>query len=108
MPEGPLVHYDAGKLEKALQEKKIKVEFGIHGLKASEPSLRGLRVTAVEAYGKQFRIHFSDDRILLIHRMMWVSWFFLSLRQFLQIPSRRTSALLMIPGNVRPRESMDR
>jgi len=74
MAEGPLVHYYASKLEKILRGQKVQVEFGIRKLKASEPSLRDLRVTVVEAYGKQFRIHFSDHRILLIHLMMWGSW----------------------------------
>jgi hypothetical protein len=61
MAEGPLVHYYASKLEKILPGKKVQVEFGIHKLKASEPSLRGLRVTGVEVHGKRCRIHFSEN-----------------------------------------------
>jgi len=74
MAEGPLVHYYAKRLQRVLRGKEVSVEFGIRKLKHHEPSLRDLRVTQVEAYGKQLRIHFSNTRILLIHLMMWGSW----------------------------------
>jgi endonuclease-8 len=74
MAEGPVVHHYAKALAKALIGKKVQVEFGIRKLKSLEPSLRGLRVTEVSPHGKQFRIHLSDGRILLVHLMMWGSW----------------------------------
>ena len=74
MAEGPLVHHYANRLRKVLKGKEARVEFGIKGLKQFEPSLEGLRVQEVEAYGKQFRIHFPEDRVLLVHLMMWGSW----------------------------------
>jgi endonuclease-8 len=52
----------------------VHVEFGVRKLKHLEPSLRNLRVSDVEAYGKQFRIRLSDRRIILVHLMMWGYW----------------------------------
>ncbi len=74
MAEGPLVHYYANRLRRVLKGKEVRVEFGIRKLKQFEPSLEGLRVQDVEAHGKQFRIHFPDNRVLLVHLMMWGSW----------------------------------
>jgi len=74
MAEGPLVHHYANRLRRALKGKGVRVEFGIRKLKQFEPSLEGLRVQEVEAHGKQFRIHFPDNRVLLVHLMMWGSW----------------------------------
>jgi len=74
MAEGPLVHYYARRLQRVLQGKAVWVEFGVRKLKVFGPSLGGLQVRNVEAYGKQLRIHFSDTRILLVHLMMWGSW----------------------------------
>ena len=71
MAEGPLVHHYANRLRRVLKGKEARVEFGIKRLKQLEPSLEGLRVQEVEAYGKQFRIHFPEDRVLLVHLMMW-------------------------------------
>lgn len=74
MTEGPLVHYYARQLAKVLEGKPVDVAFGLKSLKAEEASLRGLSVRTVEAHGKQFRIHLSDGRIILVHLMMWGSW----------------------------------
>jgi len=74
MAEGPLVHHYANRLRRVLKGKEVRVEFGIKRLKQFELSLEGLRVHEVEAYGKQFRIHFPEDRVLLVHLMMWGSW----------------------------------
>ena len=74
MAEGPLVHHYANRLRKVLKGKEVRVEFGIRKLKVFEPSLEGLYIQEVEAHGKQFRIHFSDERVLLVHLMMWGSW----------------------------------
>jgi DNA-formamidopyrimidine glycosylase len=74
MAEGPVVHHYVRQLKKTLQSKTVEVEFNLKKLKEFEPSLRNLRVAEVEAHGKQFRIHFSDERVLLIHLMMWGSW----------------------------------
>lgn len=74
MAEGPLVHHYANRLRRVLKEREVRVEFGIKRLKQLEPSLEGLRVQEVEAYGKQFRVHFPDARVLLVHLMMWGSW----------------------------------
>jgi len=74
MAEGPLVHYYAKRLRKVLKGREVRVKFGIRKLKQLEPSLKGLRIQDVEAHGKQFRIQFPDDRVLLVHLMMWGSW----------------------------------
>jgi endonuclease-8 len=74
MAEGPLVHFYANRLRKVLKGKEVQVEFGIRKLKQFEPPLAGLRIQDVEAHGKQFRIHFPDNRVLLVHLMMWGSW----------------------------------
>jgi endonuclease-8 len=74
MAEGPLVHHYANRLRKVLKGREVEVEFAIRKLKQFEPSLAGLRIQDVEAHGKQFRIHFPDNRVLLVHLMMWGSW----------------------------------
>jgi len=74
MAEGPLVHHYANRLRKVLKGREVRVEFGIRKLRQFEPSLEGLRIQDVEAHGKQFRIHFPDNRLLLVHLMMWGSW----------------------------------
>lgn len=76
MAEGPLVHRYARRLRSLLRGKEVLIEFGLKKLKPLESSLQGIRVQEVEAHGKQFRIHLSDHRILLIHLMMWGSWRF--------------------------------
>lgn len=74
MTEGPLVHHYVNQLKKVLQGKDVQIEFRLRKLKDVEPSLQNIHIQKVEAHGKQFRIHFSDHRILLIHLMMWGSW----------------------------------
>jgi len=74
MAEGPVVHYYSRQLSSVLQNKRVEIVFGPKKLKAAESSLQGAVVTGVEAHGKQFRIHISDGRILLVHLMMWGSW----------------------------------
>lgn len=74
MAEGPLVHHYANRLRRVLKGREVRVEFGIRKLRQFEASLQGLRVREVEAHGKQFRIYFPDDRVLLVHLMMWGSW----------------------------------
>ena len=74
MAEGPLVPHYANRLRKVLKGREVQVEFGIRKLKQFEPSLAGLRIQDVEAHGKQFRIHFPDNRVVLVHLMMWGSW----------------------------------
>ncbi|UCD58719.1 MAG: Fpg/Nei family DNA glycosylase [Candidatus Hydrogenedentota bacterium] len=74
MAEGPVVHYYSRMLAKALKGRQVDIELGVRKLKAVEPSLRGIRITDVSPHGKQFRIRFSDGRILLVHLMMWGSW----------------------------------
>ncbi len=74
MAEGPLVHHYVNQLKKVLQGRAVRIEFRLQKLKELEPSLHNIRIQKVEAHGKQFRIHFSDRRILLIHLMMWGSW----------------------------------
>jgi endonuclease-8 len=74
MAEGPLVHHYVNQLKKVLQGRDVRIEFRFRKLKDVEPSLRNIHIQKVEAHGKQFRIHFSDQRILLIHLMMWGSW----------------------------------
>ena len=77
MAEGPLVHRLARDLSRALKGKRVEVEFGPKSpkaLKPLEPSLQGVRLRDVEAFGKQFRFSFEDGRILLVHLMMWGWW----------------------------------
>lgn len=74
MAEGPVIHFYAKQLRRVLEGQEISVEFGLRKLKPMESSLQGLRVTCVEAYGKQIRIHLSDKRLILVHLMMWGSW----------------------------------
>ncbi|MFZ1947921.1 MAG: DNA-formamidopyrimidine glycosylase family protein [bacterium] len=77
MAEGPLVHRMARELGGALKGKRVDVEFGPKApgaLKPLEPSLRGVRLMDVEAFGKQFRFVFADGRTLLVHLMMWGWW----------------------------------
>jgi endonuclease-8 len=74
MAEGPLVHHYANQLRSVLKGKEVRVVFGIRKLKQLEPSLESLRIQDVEAHGKQLRIHFPDNRVLLVHLMMWGSW----------------------------------
>jgi len=74
MAEGPLVHHYARRLDRALQGKDVHIEFSSKKLRELEPSLNNLRVRGVEAHGKQFWIRLSDDRIILVHLMMWGTW----------------------------------
>ncbi len=74
MAEGPLVHHYVNQLKKVLQGREVRIEFRLQKLKDVEPSLQNIHIQKVEAHAKQFHIHFSDDRILLIHLMMWGSW----------------------------------
>lgn len=74
MAEGPVVHHYAKRLRAVLEDKEVRIEFGLKKLKASEPSVSKTRIVKVEAHGKQFRFHLEDQRILLIHLMMWGSW----------------------------------
>jgi endonuclease-8 len=74
MAEGPVIHFYATQLRRALEGQDVDIEFGIKRLKTMESSLQGLSVTRVEAQGKQIRIHLSDKRLILVHLMMWGSW----------------------------------
>lgn len=74
MAEGPVVHYQARNLDRVLRGREVRVTFGTRDLKPFEPTFQGVKVQAVEAYGKQFRIRFDDGRIFLVHLMMWGSW----------------------------------
>jgi endonuclease-8 len=74
MAEGPLVHYNARQLRRALRGKMAGIEFGVAKLKQYEPSLQRVRIKDVEAYGKQFRIRLAGGRVILVHLMMWGSW----------------------------------
>ena len=62
MAEGPLVHHYAKQLRKVLQGREVRIEFGLRKLKELEPSFEKIRIDNVEAYGKQFRFHFGDER----------------------------------------------
>ena len=74
MAEGPLVHFYADEIHEALEGKVVHVQFGIKKLKGRGKDLGGARVTRVEALGKQFRIFFSTDQVILVHLLMWGSW----------------------------------
>lgn len=74
MAEGPVIHYYAQQLRRVLKGKTVDIMLRTRSLKPDEQSLKGLSVTAVEAYGKQIRIHLADERLILVHLMMWGSW----------------------------------
>ena len=74
MAEGPVVHHYAKKLKEVLQGREVRIEFGLKKLKPLESSVENIRILKVEAHGKQFRFHLEDERVLLIHLMMWGSW----------------------------------
>jgi endonuclease-8 len=74
MAEGPLAHYYAGLLKKTLAGKEVEIEISSRKLNPEELKLHGLRVTDVQAHGKQVRIYLSDGRLFLVHLMMWGSW----------------------------------
>lgn len=74
MAEGPLVHYYTKQLKRVLRGKDVQIEFRIKTLKEKNTLFKNAHIQDVEAYGKQFRIHLSDDHVLLIHLMMWGSW----------------------------------
>jgi len=74
MAEGPVVHHYANQLRRVLKGKEVRVKFSIRKLKQFEPALEGLRVQGVEAHGKQLRIYFPNNQVLLVHLMMWGSW----------------------------------
>ena len=74
MAEGPLVHHYTKRLREILEGKKVRIEFRLRKLKEFEPSFQNIRIQKIEAHGKQFRIHFPDQSILLVHLMMWGSW----------------------------------
>jgi endonuclease-8 len=93
MAEGPLVHYYTRKLRKVLRGRKAKVTFGLRKLKPFERSLNGILIKDVEAYGKQFRIRFSDGRVLLVHLMMWGSWGIYGKGQPWERPRQRARAV---------------
>lgn len=74
MAEGPLVHHYANQLKNVLQGRDVRIEFRLGKLRDVDSSLQNTHIQKIEAHGKQFRIHFPDHRILLIHLMMWGSW----------------------------------
>jgi endonuclease-8 len=74
MAEGPLVHYYARKLDKILKGKVVDIEFRLKKLKSFESSFQKVTIDTVEAHGKQFRIYVSNNRIILVHLMMFGSW----------------------------------
>jgi endonuclease-8 len=74
MAEGPVIHFYARQLRRVLEGKTLDITLTTRALKPYERSLEGLRVTEVEAHGKQIRIYLSDKRLILVHLMMWGSW----------------------------------
>ena len=94
MAEGPLVHYYASRLKKVLEGRHVTIEFGVRNLKPLEASVRNVRVSEVEAHGKQFRIWLSDGRLLLVHLMMWGSWGIYRGGQVWERPPERARAVL--------------
>lgn len=74
MAEGPLVHHYARQLADVLEGEAVKVEFGIKRLAGEGASFTGSTLERVDPHGKQFRIRFSDGRLILVHLLMWGSW----------------------------------
>lgn len=97
MSEGPLVHTVARELRRALKGKRVSVRFGPRSLKAFERPYRGILVRDVEAYGKQFRITFQDDSVLLVHLMMWGWWRIYPKGSTWERPRERARAVLTTP-----------
>jgi formamidopyrimidine-DNA glycosylase len=61
-------------LKNVLEARDVRIEFCLRKLRDVDPSLQNKHIQKIEAHGKQFRIHFPNHRILLIHLMMWGSW----------------------------------
>jgi formamidopyrimidine-DNA glycosylase len=76
MAEGPLVHHYAKRLKQVLQGKEVRIEFRLRKFKELTPAFQKIRIQRVEAHGKQFRIHLPDEKVLLIHLLMWGSFGF--------------------------------
>lgn len=74
MAEGPVVHYYVRRLRRVLLHTDVTISFGTKALKAREKEFKNIRITAIEAHGKQFRIYCSNGTIILIHLLMWGSW----------------------------------
>lgn len=74
MAEGPVVHHYAKMLQRALEGKQAEVVFTSAELKPHSPTFQGTTVSRVEAHGKQIRIYFANERIILVHLLMWGSW----------------------------------
>lgn len=74
MAEGPLVHSIARRLDRVLSGRVVDVEFSAAKLADAAAALSGRRLERVEAWGKQFRIRFPEDRVLLVHLLMWGTW----------------------------------
>jgi endonuclease-8 len=72
--EGPVVHHLARQLREVLEGRTVEVEFGVKKLMGRRDVVNGRQIRRVEAWGKQFRIHFDDAWVLMVHLLMWGTW----------------------------------
>ena len=100
MAEGPVVHFFAEKLRNVLAGQPVDITFGIKRLKELGPSFSGVRISDVEAVGKQFRIHFEDGRIVLVHLLMWGTWRIYDAGEKWDKPESRARLIIRAPGTV--------
>lgn len=75
MPEGPEIRRAADEVESAIAHKTIlKVEFGLGHLKHWEPKFIGVRIYAVETYGKAMLTRFDNGLVIYSHNQLYGRW----------------------------------
>lgn len=75
MPEGPEIRRAADEVEDAVINKFIlKVTFGLDHLQHWEPKFIGVRVNAVETYGKAMLTHFNNGLVIYSHNQLYGRW----------------------------------
>jgi formamidopyrimidine-DNA glycosylase len=94
MAEGPVVHRYAARLNSILGGQTVDVRFGVQRLRYLEPDLARARIRRIEAWGKQFHIHFTDGRAILVHLLMWGSWGFYRKGEPWDKPAKRVRLIL--------------
>lgn len=75
MPEGPEIRRAADRIEKQIGGKILEdVWFAFPELASQAGSLIGVRVSAVDTWGKAMLIRFADQRVLYSHNQLYGVW----------------------------------
>ncbi len=75
MPEGPEIHRTADEVTEAIAGREAKeVYFAFETLKPYEETLKGEKVTAVEARGKALLIRFANGLNIYTHNQLYGKW----------------------------------